>query len=88
MKGETEIKIFGQIYTVKGEDPEYIRKVAEYVDEKMRAVLGEPEQGLTTRGAVLAALNIADELFKNRKEQENFRRDVESRSEEMLKLFD
>jgi cell division protein ZapA len=87
VKNETEISIFGQSYVVRGDDPEYIREVAAYVDGKMRELFGEPSQGLTTRGAVLAALNIADEFFKYRKELEAFREEVESRSRAMLKLL-
>ncbi len=88
MKGETEVSIFGQSYVIKGDDPDYIRGVAAYVDETMRKLLGEPDTGLTTRGAVLAAINIADEFFKNRKESEAFRQEVESRSREMIELLE
>jgi cell division protein ZapA len=88
VKGETEVSIFGQSYVVKGDDPDYVRKVATYVDETMRKLLGEPDTGLTTRGAVLAAINIADEFFKHRKESEAFRREVESRSGEMIELLE
>jgi len=88
VKNETEISIFGQAYVVRGDDPEHIREVAAYVDGKMRELLGEPDQGLTTRGAVLAVLNIADEFFKYRKELEAFRQEVESRSRAMLKILE
>jgi cell division protein ZapA len=87
VKPETEISIFGQSYVVKGDDPEYIREVARYVDHKMRELLGEPGSGLTTRGAVLAAINIADEFFKHRKESQAFREEVEDRSRKMMEML-
>jgi len=64
MPGRVDIEIFGKIYTVKGEkDPEYVRKVAEYVDRKMREISQVTETVSTSRIAILASLNIADELF-------------------------
>jgi len=56
------VEIYDQIYHLRGVDPVYIAQLAAMVDHKMRAV---SEQGNTVdslRVAVLAALNIADEL--------------------------
>ena len=33
-----EVEIFGQAYKLRGKDPDYLRSLAEYVDEKMRRV--------------------------------------------------
>jgi cell division protein ZapA len=70
---ETEVEIYGSRYTVKGDaDPEYVRQVAKFVDDKMRALARKsPPASGTHRLAVLAALNIADELFKLRRRQED-----------------
>jgi len=56
------VEIFDQAYNLRGSDPEYILKLAEYVDSKMRAVAEATNTIDTVRLAVLAALNIADEL--------------------------
>ena len=56
------VEIFDQVYNLRGSDPEYILKLAEYVDSKMRAVAEATNTIDTVRLAVLAALNIADEL--------------------------
>ena len=56
------VEIYDQIYTLRGTDSAYIEHLANVVDAKMRAVA---EQGNTVdslRVAVLASLNIADEL--------------------------
>jgi len=56
------VKIYDQTYHLSGQDPAHIRMLAERVDAKMRAVA---TQGCTVdslRVAVLAALNLADEL--------------------------
>ncbi|MGC2195642.1 MAG: cell division protein ZapA [Terriglobales bacterium] len=55
------VEIFDQAYNLRGSDPEYILKLAEYVDAKMRAVAEQTNTIDTVRLAVLAALNIADE---------------------------
>jgi cell division protein ZapA len=55
------VEIFDQAYNLRGTDPEYILKLAEYVDAKMRAVAEQTNTIDTVRLAVLAALNIADE---------------------------
>ena len=55
------MEIFDQAYNLRGSDPEYILKLAEYVDAKMRAVSEQTHTVDTARLAVLAALNIADE---------------------------
>jgi cell division protein ZapA len=56
------VEIFDQPYNLRGSDPEYILKLAEYVDAKMRAVSEQTHTVDTSRLAVLAALNIADEF--------------------------
>ena len=55
------VEIFDQAYNLRGTDPEYILKLAEYVDSKMRAVAEQTHTVDSARLAVLAALNIADE---------------------------
>ncbi len=55
------VEIFDQAYNLRGSDPEYILKLADYVDSKMRAVAQATNTIDTVRLAVLAALNIADE---------------------------
>jgi len=56
------VEIFDQAYNLRGSDADYILKLAEYVDGKMRAVAEQTHTVDTARVAVLAALNIADEF--------------------------
>jgi cell division protein ZapA len=65
------VEIFDQAYNLRGSDPEYILKLAEYVDSKMRAVAQATNTIDTVRLAVLAALNIADEYHLLQKKQES-----------------
>ena len=59
--GSVRVEIFDQVYNLRGSDADYILKLAEYVDTKMRAVSEQTATVDSVRLAVLAALNIADE---------------------------
>ncbi|MBS1851667.1 MAG: cell division protein ZapA [Acidobacteria bacterium] len=65
------VEIFDQPYNLRGSDPEYILKLAEYVDSKMRAVAEQTHTVDTARVAVLAALNITDELHLLKRNLDN-----------------
>jgi cell division protein ZapA len=59
--------IQGQRYPIRSTlDPAYIAELAAYVDEKMKAAMESGTAHDTLRLAVLAALNIADEMFRCR----------------------
>jgi cell division protein ZapA len=63
------VEIFGQTYAVRaGDDPGYVESVAAYVDQQMRDVSRTSGAVDSVRIAVLAALTIADELFRARAE--------------------
>ena len=56
------VSIYDQVYHLRGTDPVYIEHLAELVDAKMRAVSAHGGTVDSLRVAVLASLNIADEL--------------------------
>jgi cell division protein ZapA len=58
------VEIYDQTYHLRASDPEYIQKLAATVDGKMRAVSSNGSTVDSLRVAVLAALNIADELLR------------------------
>lgn len=65
MKKEIPLEIYGQTYSVAGElDPAYLEQLARTVDAKMRALARQTDTLDTRRLAVLAALNLADELLQ------------------------
>ena len=55
------VEIYDQAYNLRGVDAEYILKLADFVDKKMRNVAEQTSTVDSLRVAVLAALNIADE---------------------------
>jgi cell division protein ZapA len=60
------VEIYDQIYHLRGTDAEHINQLAALVDAKMRAVAAHGSTVDSLRVAVLAALNIADELLAQR----------------------
>ncbi len=56
------VDIYDQIYHLRGVDSAYIEHLAQIVDARMRAVSAHGGTVDSLRVAVLAALNIADEL--------------------------
>src|SRR5579875_145965 len=56
------VDIYDQTYRLRGTDPGYVERLATVVDAKMRAVASHGRTVDSLRVAVLAALNIADEL--------------------------
>ncbi len=60
--GAVVVEIYDQVYQLRGTDAPYIHKLADMVDAKMRAVSAHSATVDSLRVAVLAALNIADEL--------------------------
>jgi cell division protein ZapA len=59
------VEIFDQSYRLRGQDSEYISQLAAVVDAKMRLVASQGKTVDSLRVAVLAALNIADELARS-----------------------
>ena len=86
MKNKITVSIAGQEYTmVAAEGEDYVRRVAAHVDSQMRGVLSQGRLSQAD-GAVLAAMNIADQYFKEQEAAENLRRQIKEYLEESTKL--
>jgi cell division protein ZapA len=83
-----KVNIYGTEYPIKGEvDVEYIRQVAEYVDRKMREVDQTTTAKSSLKVAILAALNIADELFRERDEKNSLAQNLEAKLNGLSKMI-
>jgi cell division protein ZapA len=83
------VEIHGQRYPIRsGLDPEYVARLATYVDEKMRTAADSTATGDTLRLAVLAALNIADEYFRCRDANNAKDGEIAERAGELERLLD
>ncbi|MTI83884.1 MAG: cell division protein ZapA [Firmicutes bacterium] len=70
-RNKVDVEIFGEHYKIKGEAaPEYMTRLARYVDQTMRKVVQRNPRLTLHKAAVLSAINIADELLKVLDQQE------------------
>jgi cell division protein ZapA len=65
-KKSIKVKIFGSEYPLRGESEDFTRKVANYVDEMINTIHGRIPEQPTLTVSVLTALNITEDLFKER----------------------
>ena len=80
-----EVDILGQRYKIRSdEDEEYIQRLANYLCEKINEVQESSKTVATHNVVVLAALNIADHLFKIEKKSSLFKKEVEERIRRIL----
>ena len=89
------VDIYDQVYHLRGTDPAYIEHLARTVDAKMRAVSAHGGTVDSLRVAVLAALNIADELASLRQRYDSLagtlsqsQRTVRSRAGSLAHMLD
>jgi cell division protein ZapA len=86
--GSVRVEIFDQVYNLRGSDADYILKLAEYVDGKMRAVSEQTSTVDSVRLAVLAALNIADEYHLLKRRMEPTSPDARQRASKLTSALD
>ncbi len=85
-----KVTIYGQEYTIKAPaDATYIKNIAEYVDEKMREVqeeLSTPQ--VPAKVAILAAMNISDDLFAIKRNREKNNNEVERKVSSLIEVVE
>ena len=86
--GSVRVEIYDQTYQLRGSDPEYIGKLADYVDTKMRVVAQQASTVDSLRVAVLAALNIADEYLVLKSKYEAATHDYSARAGHLSDALD
>lgn len=90
--GSVEVHILGQRYVIKGDvPPEYINQLAEFLDMKLKEVYSHAPNITPLKAAILAALNIADDLHKIKDENKSIKqgiKSIEDKTETIIRLFD
>src|SRR6266850_4132438 len=82
------VEIYDQPYNLRGTDPEYLFRLAEYVDTKMRVVAEQTSTVDSLRLAVLAALNIADEYHMLKRKYDAIADEFNQRSQNLSGALD
>lgn len=83
-----DVEIFGNVYHVRGEqDREYLQKLAAVVDGKMREISDHVPVVDSGKIAILAALNLADELLQCNNQQDEERVEIMEKVEELTAVL-
>ena len=83
------VEIYNQTYNIRSDgDNEYIMRLAEYVDGKMREISSGTLTVDSLKVAILAALHIADEFHQLKRGQEQTDAQLASRSAECAEMLD
>ncbi len=89
LKKPYTINILGIELIVMSEDePEYVGKIAAYVEEKLKSAMNDANISDTAILSVLAAMNIADELFKTENKYKERILYLETKIEELIKMIE
>ncbi len=93
VKNETaqsiRVEIYNQTYNIRSDgDNEYVLRLAEYVDSKMREISSGTFTVDSLKVAILAALHIADEYHQLKRQLENTDAQLASRSAECAEILD
>jgi len=84
-----KVVIYNQAYNLRSDhDPQYIQDLAEYVDARMNEIARATMTVDSLRVAILAALQVADELFQARKDKEKTEEEIAERSAKYAELLD
>ena len=78
VKGQqVRVTIFGMEYTLKSEEnPQFIVELANYLNEQMTEISERSSTNSALKIAILAALNITDDLFKERYEKDKLEKGI------------
>jgi cell division protein ZapA len=83
------VEIYDQEYHIRGElDSEYIRRLAQFLDAKMRSIAERTHTVDSLRVSVLAALNIADEYHQLKSKHETATKQLNEKLGECNEVLD
>ena len=87
-KHAVKVMIGGEEYTVRSDlPPEYTREVAGYVDQALKKVLSQGPIVEIHKAAILAALDITNELFQSRKGEREVAARLTALADDLAKLL-
>ena len=89
MKRSVTVSVANQRLSLKTDaKPKYVKELADYVDHKLAEAKKAGRTVTTQSLALLAALNIADELLQLRESHETLKREVRERSRRILRSLE
>jgi cell division protein ZapA len=89
MKTPVAVQIAGQRFVLRGDDDERsMREMAAYLDGRIKELQKQTRAADTQSLAVLAALQITEDLFKERRTLAELKRRIRERSRALLHLVE
>ena len=89
VKNKVIVRILGQEYTIRSDESrEFVQKVANLIDDKMRAIYEKNKKFSTTWIAVLTALNVGDDFLKLQEEKKKLLERLENPDGELKTMKD
>jgi len=89
MKNLVRVEILGREYVVKSDEgEERVKKIAAYVNQKIKEISESTQTVSTLNAAILAAMNIANDYFQIMEEKKTYRQDYESKAEHLIAMMD
>jgi len=83
------VEILGSEYVLRSQlDEAQLRRVAAYLDNKLNEILSTTNTSSTISLVILAALNITNELLRARDEQDRLLKEIEAKTERLLKTLE
>lgn len=84
-----EIEVFGHRFSLQGEgDEAYFHELAEYVDAQMRTLAKQTRTSTPTKLAILAAINVTDQLFRQQRHKDSGESEMERRAQLLVETID
>ena len=86
MAEDVVVEIFGQTFRLSAgaAEPAYMERLAAHVDERIRSIHNVNPSVPFNRLAVLAALNIADDLFKMQEDQDHASQLIDAKTDRLV----
>jgi len=92
MKNQVRVEILGREYTIRSDEgEERVKKIAQYVDQKLKKISESSRPASTLNAAILAAMDIANDYFEaleGRTHLHHTVQEIESKSGRLIELID
>ena len=84
-----QVEVFGQRLNLQGEgDEAYFHELAGYVDAQMRKLAQQTPTSTPTKLAILAAINITDQLFRQERQRQSGDSELERRAQALVETIE
>ncbi len=84
-----EVEVFGHRFSLQGEgDEAYFHELAEYVDTQMRTLAKQTRTSTPTKLAILTAINVTDQLFRQQRQGGEGEIEMDRRAQLLLETID